>query len=318
MGKLYRRKTPQIIRYHYISKEKDEEEYYHRLLLLYLPWKSEQELKCNGGYKEKFEEVKETIIPTIKQYEPYYDEVEHIIDTFDPGEMLPEVWDQVSANIQQDIANKYNVRCMNSHLDPELIEKQPVDHSKKMNSNKTFSLTPTYQMADQDFHKFVQTLNEKQKYLFDFMFNWATKTRLLEDKPPPFYIYLSGSGCVGKSHLVNTIYHGVTRALKTPGQNPDQPTVLLTASTGKAATGINGTTLHSAFALPVKTKASKSSEYQKIGSERLNKMRSSYANLKLIIADEISMFGSQNLQNLHLALQDIFQDYNTPFAGEAI
>ena len=70
--------------------------------------------------------------------------------------------------------------------------------------------------------------------------------------PDPFYIFLSGGAGVGKSHLIHAIYQGAIRALRQPGQNPDQPTVLLTASTGKAAANINGTTLHSAFNLPVR------------------------------------------------------------------
>ena len=34
--------------------------------------------------------------------------------------------------------------------------------------------------------------------------------------------------------------------------DPEKPSVILTASTGKAAANINCTTLHTAFALPVK------------------------------------------------------------------
>ena len=101
----------------------------------------------------------------------------------------------------------------------------------------------------------VRDLNLEQRKLFDFMFQWATEKRLSPEftRPPdPFYIFLSGSGGVGKTFTINTIYQGLIRALRTPGQDPSKPTVLLTASTGKAASNINGTTLHSAFALPIR------------------------------------------------------------------
>lgn len=101
------------------------------------------------------------------------------------------------------------------------------------------------------------------------------------------------------------------RALRTPAHNPDLPTVLLTASMGKAAININGTTLHSAFHLPVKEKSTK-----KPSTETLNKLRSNYTNFKLIIADE--MFGAQSLLHLHLTLQHIFEIYDKPFAGISI
>ena len=43
------------------------------------------------------------------------------------------------------------------------------------------------------------------------------------------------------------------KTLKTPCQNMDEyPAVVVTASTGKAAINVNGTTLHSAFRLPVR------------------------------------------------------------------
>lgn len=141
--------------------------------------------------------------------------------------------------------------------------------------------------------------------------------RLSVNVPDPFHIFLSGGGGVGKSHLINAIYEGVTRALRTPAHSPDQPTVLLTASTGKAAVNINGTTLHSAFNLPIKDKSNKF-EYKKPGTENLNRLRSNYINVKLIIADEISMFGARSLLHLHLTLQHIFEIYDKPFAGISV
>ena len=40
--------------------------------------------------------------------------------------------------------------------------------------------------------------------------------------------------------------------LRYPNQNLDQPSLLVTASTGKAATGVDGITVYSTFHLPVK------------------------------------------------------------------
>ena len=94
--------------------------------------------------------------------------------------------------------------------------------------------------------------------------------------------------------------------------------MLLTASTGKAAANINHLTLHSAFGLPVKDSNNKKLQYRKPGAEKLNTLRSNYTNLKLIIADEISMFGAKKLSNLPLALQDIFEEYSVPFADISI
>lgn len=110
----------------------------------------------------------------------------------------------------------------------------------------------------------------------------AVETRLSQQHPSPFYIFFSGSGGVGKTHLINTVYQGLIRALRTSGPNPDLPTVLLTASTGKAAENISGTTLHMAFALPGKDSSSKK-QYREL--EKLNSLGASYTNLQMIIAD---------------------------------
>lgn len=39
MGKMPKRKFIQVIRYHFVTKEKDMEKYFQRLMSLYQPWK---------------------------------------------------------------------------------------------------------------------------------------------------------------------------------------------------------------------------------------------------------------------------------------
>ena len=80
------------------------------------------------------------------------------------------------------------------------------------------------------------------------------------------------------------------RVLRYPNQNFDQSSVLVTASTGKAATGVSGITLHSAFDFPVKS-GSKSYGYKKPGGETFHVLRNKYQYLKVLIIDEISMIG---------------------------
>ena len=71
--------------------------------------------------------------------------------------------------------------------------------------------------------------------------------------------------------LVNVITEYLKRALTHPGQSLDEPPILVTASTGTAATGIKGITLHSAFHLPIKT-GNKLFEYRKPRDEVLHEM----------------------------------------------
>ena len=74
------------------------------------------------------------------------------------------------------------------------------------------------------------------------------------------------------------------RILKFPDQTLDQPSLLVTASTGKATTNINGITQHSAFHLPVKTVHALSG-YHELSDEVLHSMRNKYRFLKVLIVD---------------------------------
>ena len=89
-----------------------------------------------------------------------------------------------------------------------------------------------------------------------------------------------------KDVLVKTIAEYLVRIVKHHNQRLDQPSVLVTASTGKAATNIDSVTLHSAFHLPVKR-----GFYVQPGAEVLYILKIRYAYLKILVIDEISMTG---------------------------
>ena len=134
--------------------------------------------------------------------------------------------------------------------------------------------------------------------------------------PKPFQIFLSGGAGVGKSFLIKAITEYLKRVLRYPSQNLDQPSVPVTASTGKAATGISGITLHSAFNLPVKS-GLKSYEYKKPSDETLLMLRSKYQYLKVLIIAEVSMIGRENFRHLDLASKTIMQN-SSPFSGVSL
>ena len=83
---------------------------------------------------------------------------------------------------------------------------------------------------------------------------------------------MSGGASVGKSFLIKAITQYVKRVLKYPSQSLDQPSVLVTASTRKAVTGISDIIWHSAFHLPVKS-GLKSCEYKRPNDETLPMLR---------------------------------------------
>ena len=126
-----------------------------------------------------------------------------------------------------------------------------------------------------------------------------------------------GGAGAGKSFLIKAITEYLKWVLRCPNQNLDQPSVLVTASTGKTATGTNGIILHSAFHLLVKS-GLKSYEYKKPSDETLHILRNKYQYLKkVLIIDEISVIGRETFGRLDLALKAIMQN-SSPFHGVSL
>ena len=156
-------------------------------------------------------------------------------------------------------------------------------------------------------------MNEGQQHLFNFVVQYALHCKLAEknnELPTKlFQIFLRGGNGIGKSFLIKVVTEYLKLVLRYPNQNLDQPSVLVTVFTGKAATGMNGLTLHSLFHLPVK--------YKKPSDETLHMLRSSYQYLKVLIIDEILMIGRETFGHLDIALKAIMQN-SLPFGGVSL
>lgn len=99
-----------------------------------------------------------------------------------------------------------------------------------------------------------------------------------------------------------------------PGPQSDSIKVLLTAFSGKAAFLISGTTLHTAFALPVNQYGG---AMPKLSDDVANTVRSTLRDVKVFIIDEISMTGSQMLNRVNTRLIQI-SGVNKPFGGISV
>ena len=130
-----------------------------------------------------------------------------------------------------------------------------------------------------------------------------------------FYDYVGGGAGVEKSLLIKTIYQSITDRLNlVPGTSRDNPKVILSARTGKAAFGIGGATLHSLFSLPVNQY---SGELRPLNNDTLNSLYVKFIDIKLIIIDEISMVGAKMLAFIDARLKQIFKS-TQPFGGVSI
>ncbi|WAR17567.1 hypothetical protein MAR_032161 [Mya arenaria] len=208
MSVISKQSTSKVTRYHTISTQRDEEMYFHRLLILYLPWRSKEELMFQDSFQKMFHSVKEIISHNIESYETYNDQVEHTLENVDPDAAGPEMWTEIVIQQADDPETKATVLPL---LDPEFLAN-------------------------------VRHLNIEQINLFDYLYTWATNKILDQVKTEPSYIILTGGAGCGKTFLINTLYEALVRAFRPAEQDPKKPTVLMTASKRKAASNINGMT----------------------------------------------------------------------------
>ena len=175
-------------------------------------------------------------------------------------------------------------------------------------------------ISDDILRQTVRSLNVEQRHAYDTFLSWCCNTmkNMNSLKPveiEPLYLFLTGGGGAGKSHLIKTIYHTAVKTFRHPPINPELPTVLLMAPTGVAAINIDGTTINTGLAIPIEA----GDNVPAMSDRRKTLLRLTLADLKLIIIDEISMVGNTTLLHIHQRLKDIFATTSSLlFAGISI
>jgi len=126
-------------------------------------------------------------------------------------------------------------------------------------------------------------------------------------------VFVTGPAGAGKSMLIRALAQSVIRItnLRPDIDDLSLPPVLITAPTGKAVYGIRGLTLHSAFKLPLNQFAGL---LPKLSSDISNTLCCQFANIKLLIIDEISMVGIKTLEFMDQRLRSILR-INKPFGS---
>ena len=302
------RSRPCVMRYHKISKMKDPEQYYMTLLQLYSPWRSEDDMKENcSTFSERYHKIIDSIKPNIDKHN----------NDFEKNDI-----DQDEIPHFSESESESDVECNYSMLNPELIDQDLDDDS---NEGKNVISVPSTSIdnsviTNEIFYEMCSSLNIKQQELFNVLAKHAVESKLAHEnnvsKPEPYYIFLSGGAGVGKSYFIKVITEYLRKILKYPGQNFEkEPSVIITASTGKAAANIDGTTVHSAFSLP--HQGAGSIRNRNLGNEKLHLLRNKYRYLQVLLLDEVSMIGELTFNDLDIRLQKIMNNH-MPFGGISV
>ncbi|XP_070183583.1 uncharacterized protein [Littorina saxatilis] len=310
---LHHRRKPKVLRCVRFPLESDSENHY-REKLMYIPWRNEDKdiIGGCGTYHERFEQMKETVFEVSKQ----------AVEQVQKDGIDEEAWDGVAPQAQdmESRHEKYNTEStINAAFQPDSEQHRQYDIGLDLGCHATSDITHdriVNRIPNEEFDAMVRSLNCSQQTFFYHILHWMkTKCSGSLSACEPFHCFLSGGAGVGKSRCVLAIYHALVRYLSSrPGDNPDCLRVLLAAPTGKAAYNIRGVTLHTAFCLPANQSLS---DYVKLDASRLNTLRSTLAELRLVIIDEMSMVGANMMGFVSQRLQQLM-GCSKPFGGVSV
>ena len=141
-------------------------------------------------------------------------------------------------------------------------------------------------------------LNQKQGMVVKALFLRILQPIHINSVHDQFLLYLGGVGGVGKTHLIKALIFGLSIIRK--GDD-----VLLTASTGAAASNIGGATYHSVLGI--------------FGNQPVGQAtKSRLSHKKIFIIDEVSMVSLENLVQLNdrcNTIWDVNRSSDTVFGG---
>ncbi|XP_039896714.1 uncharacterized protein LOC120739111 isoform X6 [Simochromis diagramma] len=326
MGYIQKRTRgkPAIIRYPRFSEKKQPEKFYSRLLKLYYPHRSNDDLKnteyptseqfYKSGRKHGFA-VRPIVTFNKKRYEGHGKTMERALEQIEQQGPLINAWNTFAPEVEVDRLECVAQRQSRHDTDENEMDIVP-DYQVSGSSSGTMPAIIAPKLSPDFVRKMYQSLNETQASIFYAVREWCFKL-VWGHCPEQFFYFVSGGAGCGKSHVIKCIYEEATKILHQLPRFRDQadmsyPAVLLTAFTGTAAFNISGKTLHSLLKLPRSLKP----PYQGLGNA-LDEVRASLSNAEILIIDEISMVSKDLFAYIHWRLQQI-KGNKKPFGGMSI
>ena len=156
-------------------------------------------------------------------------------------------------------------------------------------------------LPDDEIAEGINSLNSKKRQVFSVVHAWA-KDYVKYDghNVEPIHIFLSGSGGIGKFHLVKVMYNAISKTLLYLCKDLEKLRVLLLGPAGISAVNIGGTTIHSGLGIKPGIKLLGLKDKSKAA------LRNRLSEVKVLIIDELSMVSSDLWTDIDTRLREIF------------
>lgn len=298
-----------VIRRHKFRPEKGEHEFFFSELLLFYPWRIEDELfpydakKCAELYikvKPKIDRVKSILFPHLNDVELGRAMVENFEFDMNPvgAAADPEGEQAQDLEAMADQAAEYG------GLDPQHLGED--ERGSEENQTAPFFRAPPIL----DMEKLQEKTRElcwEQLFVLERLLSYCRDLTMARNsgrsstiKPPLLIVH--GGGGTGKSVVINIVSLWVQKILNVSGDDINSPYIVKCAPTGMAAQNIEGQTLHSTF------KFRFGNEYFSLSDKARDTLRDHFKNVRVVIIDEMSMMKADQLYHLHMRLCDVKQD----------
>ena len=303
------RKVKKVLQIHQPNQVKFPEKYAHHILMLYKPFRKEQDLATDGSYDATLQndEVKVLINKNKTEFEPNADLVETALADYRQVLRQDPILDHEDEETENILQHQDGIQSQNDEND-RLSELDNASYGPAT----TPSSLPTV-----DINEKIRSLNGQQREIFDVIHKWAKQLLEYENSVAlggsniePVRLFVTGNGGVGKSFLLNVLYLHLNKLLSY--KDPAHLKVLKMAPTGVASIRIEGQTFYTALSIPIKCKKK---VLPQLSAKKRDDLRMRLSKVRVLMIDEISMLDQFNLEHISQRINEIFGCPSTRIFG---
>ena len=313
---LRRRKIPKAIRFFKAKWESNPERYCLHELMMYKSFDTEMyerwhdDENCLRDYQE-FKELITNVKKVVMEWLEDVEEARYFVE-----EVMKDEESHEEAAEEMDVENlKENIDCElegfqedenYSHLDTEGLTEfdalAPVG-----NWYTKLELLPKDELDEK-----TRKLDKWQRKVLETGLKYANGLKKYYNGsgtlPHADNVVVIGGAGSGKSTVIDCLTQHLHRIFMKEGDDPNAPYVLKTATTGAAATLIEGTTVHTGLGFDFGMK------HSSLTDKKRELKREQLKQLKVLIIDEFSMMSPDQLYRIDLRFREVTQ-VNKPFGG---
>ncbi|KAK8777362.1 hypothetical protein V5799_029293 [Amblyomma americanum] len=285
-------------------------------VMLYLPFRRENDFLDGNAFESIFDENKEIIMEVKSKYNSAVTKAELL-------ECIRDINDQngqevSSTSVQEEdengdgVSERTRARLVEENDDTDIVPESTVT------SVVVAAMCPGVKKREDcmpldEFYARMKMTNHRQRMLIEEVIN-----RVTNEDAKPLRIFFTGPAGCGKTftlRLIMDVYNRYCKSRKIgygDGEISGVNAYIACATTGKAAVALNGITVHSAFKIVMTS----GREDKGLSASDLNTFRTLFRGVRCIIIDEVSMLSSDLLRQVDRRLRKIRPDRMLePFGG---